>query len=497
MTRIAIGGLMHESNTFAPGRTGIADFRVGGLEVGDGIVARWGEAHHEVGGFLQAAKILEFEAVPTLMAWATPAGPLDAATYSELSDRLVKAIRDAGPVDAVLLALHGAMVAEETDDADGTTLARVREVIGPNRPLVVSLDYHANVSPLMARASDAIVAYRTYPHIDQRARGVRAAELAMLAVERRVRLTQALHKPPMLIHLLAQETEREPLASLMGDLDAFDLSPRFLDASVLAGFPYADTPSTGPSCVVVTLDDPALAEESASRLAERLWELRRDLTANPPGPAEAVAQALATNETPVVLVDLGDNIGGGSAADSTVLLHELMRQGANRSIVVLCDPDAVTECSRAGVGTEVSLDVGGKVDHNAPPMALTGRVRVLHDGRYIEDLPRHGGIRVNDQGLTAVVEDDRENSVVLTTLRHPPFSLGQLTSLGLRAEAARVVVVKAAVAYKAAYAPIAGTIVAVDTPGLTASNPSRYNYTRISRPILPLDPDSEVEATYP
>jgi microcystin degradation protein MlrC len=143
------------------------------------------------------------------------------------------------------------------------------------------------------------------------------------------------------------------------------------------------------------------------------------------------------------------------------------------------------------------LSVGGKVDKNAPPMTLTGRVRVLHDGRYIEDLPRHGGIRVNDQGLTAVVEDDRENVVVLTTLRHPPFSLGQLTSLGLRPEAARVIVVKAAVAYKAAYAPIAGTIIAVDTPGLTASNPSRYNYTRIRRPILPLDTEPEVEATYP
>ena len=497
MTRIAVGGLMHESNTFASGRTNLAAFESGGMEIGGGIVARWGDAHHEVGGFLEGARAFGFEAVPTFMAWATPAGPLDAATYAEVSDRLVAAIRAAGPVDAVLLALHGAMVAEGCDDADGSTLARVRDVIGADRPLVVSLDYHANVSPLMARASDAIVAYRTYPHVDQRSRGARAAEIAALAAVRQVRPTQALRKPPMLIHLLAQETEREPLATLMADLERFDGSDRFLDASLLAGFPYADTPATGPSCLVVTDNDLALAEEAAGRMADRLWSLRRELTASPPAPEEAVAEALATRETPAVLVDLGDNVGGGSAADSTVLLHELIRQGADRSIVVLFDPESVRECARAGVGSEVSLSVGGKVDRNAPPVSVVGRVRVLHDGRYIEDLPRHGGIRANNQGLTAVVEFGAENSVVLTSLRHPPFSLGQLTSLGLRPEAARVIVVKAAVAYKAAYAPIAGTIIAVDTPGLTASNPARYQYTKVRRPILPLDLESDVEASYP
>src|SRR5262249_50878357 len=139
---------------------------------------RWGEAHHEVGGFFEAAEAGGFEPVPTFMAWATPAGPLDAETFAEVTDRLLSAIKDAGPVDAVLLALHGAMVADGQDDADGTILARVRDLIGPNRPLIVSLDYHGNVSSLMARASDAIVAYRTYPHIDQRARGIQAALLA-------------------------------------------------------------------------------------------------------------------------------------------------------------------------------------------------------------------------------------------------------------------------------------------------------------------------------
>jgi microcystin degradation protein MlrC len=162
--------------------------------------------------------------------------------------------------------------------------------------------------------------------------------------------------------------------------------------------------------------------------------------------------------------------------------------------VVLHDPEAVEACAAAGVGAEVALEAGGKSDRNAPPLPLRGRVRALHNGRYIEEEPRHGGSRLNDQGPTAVVEAASGNLVVLNTRRHPPFSLGQLTSLGLDPASARVLVVKAAVAYKAAYGPIAGTIIPVDTPGLTAVNPARYTYRRIRRPILPLDPESLVEA---
>ena len=497
MVRIALGGLMHESNTFSASRTDVAAFETDGLETGAGIFERWGEAHHEVGGFFEGARLFGFEPVPTLVGRATPAGPLTVEAYGALSDRLVSAIRDAGLVDAVFLTLHGAMAAEGEPDADGALVERVRELIGHDRPLIVTLDYHGNVSPRMAGASDALVAYRTYPHIDQRACGLRAAALASQAASGRIRLTQAMSKPPLLMNILAQETGREPLRSLMLELDRLALSRDFLDASILAGFPYADVAAAGPSCIVVTDNAPALASEIAQRLAARIWEMRHELTATPPGPTEAVARALATADTPVILVDLGDNVGGGSAADSTVLFHELVRQGATGAIVVLHDPDAVRACFYAGTGGEVILDVGGKSDRNAPPLRLSGRVRTLHDGRYVEDMPRHGGNRINDQGATAVVETADGNLVVLNTLRHPPFSLGQLTSLGLAPESARVLVVKAAVAYKAAYAPIARSIIEVDTPGLTAVNPAHFTYHKIRRPILPLDPDSLVDATFP
>jgi microcystin degradation protein MlrC len=188
----------------------------------------------------------------------------------------------------------------------------------------------------------------------------------------------------------------------------------------------------------------------------------------------------------VVLVDTGDNVGGGSAADGTVLLAELLRQGATESAVCLYAPDEVRQCAMAGLGNEVQLRVGGKVDpRNGAPVEVTGRVILLHDGVYVEEQVRHGGKRTNRMGPTALVELSGKNLLVLNSLRHPPFSLGQLTCLGIRPELQRILVVKAAIAYKAAYAPVAGHVIEVDTPGLTAVNPRRFGYKHI-RPMYPL-----------
>jgi microcystin degradation protein MlrC len=493
--RIAIGGLMHESNTFASTMTERSAFVVGGLETGDGIFARFGSAHHEVAGFFDAARMDGFEIVPTLMGWATPAGPLTQDCYGGLVDGLIRSIDEAGPVDAVVLALHGAMVAQGQSDADGTILSRVRDQIGPDRVLVATLDYHANVSEQMAVAACALVGYRTYPHVDQRVRGRHAAQLAFRAAQRAIHPVQAIAKLPMLIPILAQETRREPMRRLIDHLRVLDEEPAVLDASLFAGFAYADVQAAGATCVVVADGDRARAKALASGFADRVWADRRELTASALPPADAVAEAAASNQTPVVLVDLGDNIGGGSAADSTVLLRELIRQGVSGATVVLFDPEAARACAEAGAGAFVSVEAGGKVDRNAPPVRLAGRVVTMHHGRYEEELPRHGGIRHHDQGLTAVVATECGNIVVLNSLRHPPFSLGQLTSLGLQPERARILVVKAAVAYKEAYAPVAGRIIEVDTPGLTAANPCRFHYERVRRPILPLDPElAEVPA---
>jgi len=248
----------------------------------------------------------------------------------------------------------------------------------------------------------------------------------------------------------------------------------------------------GPSIVVVTDGDPHLARTEADRLGGRLWEMREQFTPRIPEAPTAVAEALRAEHLPVVLVDCGAKLGGGSAGDGTVILAELLRQGATDSVVCLYAPEEVQQCAAAGIGQEVRLTVGGKVDRlHGAPMTLSGRVRVLHNGTYVEPQPRHGGRRVNHMGLTALVEGPGHNLLVLTLQRHPPFSLGHLTCLGIRPEQQRVLVVKAAIAYKAAYGPVAGTIIEVDTPGLTSVNPERFAYRHRRRPMFPLEKAGE------
>jgi microcystin degradation protein MlrC len=485
--RIAVAGFMHESNTFNPIRADRAAFAAQSLAFGPTLLDEWRDAHHEMGGFIEAAGALGFELLPILMAWATPSGPVADAVFDEVTKRLIADLQRHKP-DGLLLALHGAMVADSHLDADGETLTRLRQALGPDFPIVVTLDLHGNISPRLTEQRQASIAYRTNPHVDQRDCGRRAASLLARTVRGEVRPCQALAKPPLIVNIMVHDTSQEPLKSFMDEARALERQPGILAVSLLPGFPYADVPQMGPSIIVVSDGEPALARREAERLAGHLWDARERLAAKLPDAATAVGRALRAERRPVVLVDTGDNVGGGSAGDGTIVLAEMLGQEASDGVVCLYAPAEVQQCLAAGVGRDVTLTVGGKVDRlHGDPVTVTGRVRLIHDGTYIEPEVRHGGKRVNHMGLTALVEIAGQNLLVLNSLRHPPFSLGQLTCLGIRPERQRLLVVKAAIAYKAAYAPIAGTIIEVDTPGLTAVNPERFAYRHLRRPMYPLD----------
>ncbi|HZV05979.1 MAG TPA: M81 family metallopeptidase [Gemmataceae bacterium] len=484
--RIAIAGFMHESNTFNPQLTDRAAFIAGSLTNGAALIDEWRDAHHEVGGFLEAARLEGYEPVPLLMAWATPAGPVADAIFDEITAQLCESLRES-QADGLLLALHGAMVTQSHHDADGEVLERVRRAVGRDLPIAVTLDLHGNLSQRLIEHCNLAVAYRTCPHVDQRECGRRAAALLMRRLRGEIRPCQALAKPPLLLNIMTHDTSLPPLRPFMESARALEEEAGILAASLLPGFAYADVPQMGPSVLVISDGDPERARLAADRLADDLWQAREQFAVPLPNAATAVAQSLHADKRPVVLVDTGDNVGGGSAGDGTTLLRELLRQGASESVVCLYAPEQVRQCVATGVDKEVSLIVGGKVDRlHGDPLPVSGCVRLLHDGTYIEPEARHGGRRVNHMGQTAVIELLSRNLLVLTSLRHPPFSLGQLTCLGIRPQEKRILVVKAAIAYKAAYSPIAGAIIAVDTPGLTAVNPARFTYRNIRRPLYPL-----------
>jgi microcystin degradation protein MlrC len=425
--------------------------------------------------------------VPLAAAWATPSGPVTREAYESVLGDLLESVRAAGPLDGILLALHGAMVCEDIDDADGETLERLRALVGPDVPIVMSLDMHGNISPRMAEIPQAIVAYRTYPHIDQRQRGVDCARLMAGILDKTIWPRMAHVKLPLLIHIVQQYTGSGPMAELYTELDRLEQEADILSVSLLPGYIYADVPFMGVSVIVVSNWSGILASVAAREFADSIYQKRDALNAGLPGVEEAVAETLATPGT-VCLMDSGDNIGGGGPGDSTILFSALREAGAERICAVFYDPQAATDCSIAGEGARVRLMVGAKTDHeHGNPVSIDGTVLRLHDGHFVEEHPRHGGTRDYDQGPSAVVQTDDGHTVVVNSLRVMPTSLEQLLSLGIDPEAMGSIIVKGVTAPRAAYDPVAARTICVDTPGVTRAGPEAFVYHKRPQPLYPLD----------
>jgi microcystin degradation protein MlrC len=481
--RIAIAGLRHESNTFASQPTRLQDFRVFG---GGEIVEQFADTFDEIAGYIAGAGESGYELYPLIAAEATPAGPVVRAAYEALTDRLLRELERAPALDGVLLALHGAMVAEGFPQADEETVRRVRALVGPDLPIGVTHDYHANLPPSLAAAVSALVVYKTNPHVDQRERGLQAASILARTIRGEVRPVSAVAKPEVVFNIYFHNTSRPPMQPLMQAAIELEREPGILGCSVAAGYQYADVPAMGPAVVVVADGDEARARREAGRLGERMWAVREQLRAVVPGPAEAVRQAMAGETFPVTLLDLGDNVGGGAAGDSTFLLEQLLAQGADGWVVTLWDPEAARACAAAGIGATATLRVGGKTDdRHGPTLTVTGRVRTLHDGTYAETERRHGGGRYFDQGLTAVVAVGRGapgagGLLVLNSQRVMPSSIHQLTCAGIQPRQQKILVAKGAVAPRAAYEPVSARLLEVDSGGATAifRPPGEYRLAR-------------------
>lgn len=484
--RLAIASFSHESNTFAAVPTRVEDFRV---HEGRQVVDWYAGTFHEMAGFIAGAREYGFELAPVLGADATPSGAVTAEAYEHFTGRLVAGLQAVDGLDGVLLGLHGAMVSQRYPHADAETVRRVRRALGPQIPIVVTHDYHANVPPELLEHATALVVYKTNPHVDQRERGLQAAGILARAVRGEVRPVCAIAKPEVLFNIYFHNTSRPPMQPVMQAAIDLEADPSVLACSVAAGYQYADVPWMGPSVVVVADGDPQRAQRQADALGERLWAGREQLLVRLPDPAAAVRQAVASDRTPVCLLDFGDNIGGGSAGDSTFVLGELLAQKADGWVVTLWDPESVRACAAAGIGGAVSLQVGGKTDdQHGPTLAVTGRVRTLSDGTYEETERRHGGGRYFDAGSSAVVAVGRDapgqgGLLVLTTHRAMPNSIHQITCMGIQPQQQRILVAKGAVAPRAAYEPVCPRLIEVDSGGATAIHRPREQYARARKTL--------------
>lgn len=488
MKRVGIAGFLHESNSFSPIPTPYQHFKDTDLTRGQALLERWEDTHHQLGGFLEGARELQFEPVPLMAAYGVPSAPIPGDSFEALAADLTGALRAALPLDGLLVALHGAAVSESCPDADGELAARFRRVLGPRIPILSVIDLHANISDKMARNTDGIVVYRSNPHLDQRERGLEAADLMARALRGEIVPVQALERPPLLLNITRQYTEEAPARELYRDVESVLEWPGILSASAAMGFYYSDVEEMGASFLAIADGDRDLARKAARWLAERAWQRRREFLSNLPGPAEAVRSAAREAGGPIVLMDVGDNVGGGSPGDSTILLEEILRQQASEALVSLYDPEAVSACVQRGVRQSIELTVGARSDAlHGRPLRVEGRIRSIADGRSTESRPRHGGQGVFDQGATVVLETPRQNTLVLTSTRMAPRSLEQLWTLGLRPEKKQILVVKGVVAPRAAYEPIARRTILVDTPGSTSANPAHFSYRNVRRSLYPLE----------
>lgn len=487
MYRIAVGGIVHETNTFLPRLTTLEDFARLCLDESDKLVERWQGSRSSLGGVLDGLKKADNEITPLLYATAMPSGTVSQDAYEWLLNRLLKRLEAAQPVDGVLLVLHGAMVAEQQDDCEGEILARVRSVV--KRPLVSTLDMHGNLTPAMTENADMLVAFNQNPHIDAYERGLEAVQIMKRLLDGKLRPSSALVKPPLLLSALATATARHPLKAMHEQADVFRRDPRVVNISLMGGFAYADTPFTGVSVLVTTHNEPVLAQEMAQSLADTAWLHREASKYVGLPPAEAVERALRATRHPVILADVGDNVGGGTPGDGTILLEALLANGATDAVITLADPQAVEESVQAGEGSSLTVEVGGKQDRlHGPTLRLHGIVERLTDGHFrTEGTDHFASIYGRDvqMGRCAVLRCEGIR-LLLTERRTPPGDLAQLRSQGIIPEEQKIIVVKSAIAFHGAYEPIAGEIIEVDTPGLCASSLHHLPYTKLRRPIYPL-----------
>ncbi|MEX2578718.1 MAG: M81 family metallopeptidase [Verrucomicrobiales bacterium] len=485
--RVLVAGLFHETHTFLDENTPLENFE---RRQGEDLLACEGDSS-PLGGALEAGRAAGWEIVPGLDVRALPGGPASRSPIP-LFDDYLRALPDEVPlaeIDAVFLVLHGAMVDGESLDVEGALLERIRTVAEfANLPLFAVIDLHANVSNEMARRADALFAYRENPHTDARETAVRAAR-ALDECLRTGEMPRIFHRhtgivwPPT-----GTGTADEPMASLEKLARRLEEEAReILSVNVVPGFAYADTPDTGLSFQVVVrggAESAALAGRALDALAE-LAEARREQGLVRDASLADVLPTLGERASgPTILVEPSDNIGAGAPGDGTGCFRALLEHPVGSAAVCLWDPAAVQDLAALEPGQRCRLSVGGKGSRFDPgPVEIEGELVSRSDGRFrLEDSGSHLASLCGDyfdMGPSAVVRIG-DLLLLLTTNRTPPFDLGQWRSQGIRPEDLDVIVVKAAVAHRRAYDPIAARSFTVDTPGPCRSDLSAFAYRNFS-----------------
>ncbi|WP_420964762.1 M81 family metallopeptidase [Bradyrhizobium sp. B120] len=492
MTRIAVGGFLHETNTFAPTKATYDDFVHGGgwpsMTHGTEVLKVMRKINAGLAGFVEAAEANGWELAPTVAAGATPSAHVTKDAFERIVTEMVDGIAAARPIDGVYLDLHGAMVTEHLDDGEGEILARVRKAIGPDVPLVASLDLHANVSPEMIAHADALIAYRTYPHVDMADTGRACARHLALLLKSGQRLAKAFRQVPFLIPISWQCTNDQPARGIYQKVVALE-SEAVPTLSFAFGFPAADFRDCGPSVFAYGRTQ-ADADAAADNILALVEGHEDDFDGRIYLPDDGVRHAmelarLATK--PIVIADTQDNPGAGGNSDTTGMLRALVRNGASAATGVICDPASAQAAHAAGVGASVTLELGGKSGiPGDTPYRETFVVEQLSDGKFVAPGPFYGG-RDMDMGPSAClrVGDVR---VVVASYKAQLADQAMYRYVGIEPTTQKILVNKSSVHFRADFEPIAGKLLICAAPGPMPADPATLPWKHL-RPGIRIKPN--------
>ena len=497
--KVLLGQFMHETNTFSVQPGDISAFRKMFLYTGADAVDHLGDTNTEYAGFMDAARRFGWSPIHTVAASANPCGKITDAAWHVIGGLVLAGALESN-IDGVLLALHGAMVTDSYDDAEGQLLAELREVLGPEILIAITLDLHANVSDRLAEHANIIVSYRSYPHIDMRERGLQAGELLQRAMAGEVKPRTVLARRPLLDGADGGRTDAGPMLELQARAAEFEQEPGVLAVSINAGFGLADIADVGPTVLVTADGDNPRYQAMAEELMDRIWDSRAVVTNRYLTPAEAaaIAETHEGQNKPLIIADYSDNPGAGTYGDATNLLKAMLdAKLENAAFGALRDPAAAAELVAAGVGATVSIAIGGKVDprFGGPPLEVKGEVIHTGDGRYICDGPMWAGLE-KSFGPSAVLRVGAVDILIVSHLLQIT-DLQQFLSNGIDPRQKKTVALKSMQHFRAAFEPIASKVIVCNCGALAPPDRSKLPYQKVRRPLYPLDPDVQSDGRLP
>ncbi|MGL4324277.1 MAG: M81 family metallopeptidase [Beijerinckiaceae bacterium] len=486
--RVAVGGFLHESHSFAPMAAAMDDFvRPGGfppLSQGEAMLMALQGSSVAAAGMIEALQKSGHAIVPLLWGFASPSAPVTRQAFENIAGRFIDLLARAHreqPLDAVLIDLHGAMMSDDFPDAEAELLRRVRIIVGETVPVLCSLDPHVNLTADMVERCDGFAAYRTYPHVDMKETGMRVADLLARRMVLGRPFAKAFRAIDFLTPITSQCTLVEPMAGLMGERDTLARGNAVAELMLGFGFPYADFSGCGPALVCYA-DDQQSADHAADALQRAYSARKAHFSGGVVSAREGVARAIAAPRGPVVLADTQDNPGGGGHGDTTGLLAELIAQKANDVVFGLInDAESAAACHTAGVGAALNLRLGGK--SLAPPLPVKARVLRLSDGVYINEGPMTRGNQ-SDLGPTALIEAAPGICVVVVSRKTQAYDQMLFKHLGIDPAQKKIIALKSSVHFRADFQPIASEVIVVAAPGPVIADPRALPFQHLREGML-------------